>query len=149
MKTYLIGSLHNPDIPVLGNYLREVGLEIFDSWHSAGPEADSYWKQYSEARGQTYSEALADYSAQHVFEFDKHHLDTSGAGVLAMPCGKSGWAEMGYLTGQGKPVFAYFDGIPAYSNWDVMLNFTHSSYYDKESLRYALVVQAKREEAQL
>jgi len=42
---YIIGSLENPNVEIIANQLRrDMGteVEIFDSWKSPGPKADSY-----------------------------------------------------------------------------------------------------------
>lgn len=118
---YLIGSLRNPEVPVLSNKLRAIGFEVFDDWYAPGPQADDYWRDYSKGRGQTYQEALNSYAGKHIFEFDKHHVDRADIGVLLMPAGKSGHLELGYMIGQGKPCFYLMEeGI---ERWDVMLQF--------------------------
>lgn len=122
MKIYLIGSLRNETIPDLGEYIRAFTKhEVFDDWIAAGPEADDYWRDYERKRGHNLKEALAGYAAQHVFDFDRHHLDTSDAVVLAWPAGKSAHLEFGYCIGQGKPGWILLDGEP--ERYDVMLNF--------------------------
>ena len=119
---YLIGSLRNPDIPRIGNRLREeLGIEVFDDWFAAGPIADDSWQEYEKLRGKTYPEALASYAARHVFDFDKHHLNRCDAAVLVLPAGKSGHLELGYMAGMGKPTFVLFDQEP--ERWDVMYQF--------------------------
>lgn len=118
---YLIGSLRNPEILILGNELRANGIKIFDSWFAAGAEADNSWRDYCKNLGMTYQEALQDYSAQHVFQFDKFHLDRCGGAILVYPAGKSAHLELGYIIGQGKPGFVLLDSTP--DRYDVMLNF--------------------------
>lgn len=120
MKVYLIGSLRNPEVPRIAKDLRAAGLDVFDDWYAAGPEADDYWKDYEIARGRTYREALEGYAAEHVFGFDQHHLDDADAGVLVLPAGKSGHLELGYIAGQGKPAFILLDDV---DRWDVMYRF--------------------------
>jgi len=115
MKTvYIIGSLKNWKVIELSNHLRKEfpEWEIFDSWISPGPEADDYWKKYSKMKGLTYREALKDWSATHVFEFDKFHIDRSEVVIMHMPCGKSGHLELGYAIGQGKKCYVLFDEKP-------------------------------------
>lgn len=121
MKIYVVGSLRNPRVPEVAQSLRGPGRQVFDDWYAAGPEADDYWQKYSQARGQTYLQALGDHAAQHVFNFDLTHLDESDVGVLVYPAGKSGHLELGYLRGQGKPCFILLDKEP--ERWDVMANF--------------------------
>ncbi len=126
---YLIGSLRNPNIPILAQDIREEGFEVFDDWYAPGPEADDFWKKYSQGRDQTYQEALNSWAAQHIFEFDKYHLDRAEIGVLVHPAGKSGHLELGYLIGQGKPGIIYWpDGEPPKDRWDVMVQFAQTAF---------------------
>lgn len=120
MNIYLIGSLRNPQIPNIAKVLRLEGLEVFDDWYAAGPEADDYWRDYEKARGNSYLEGLQGLAATHVFEFDKRHLDRSEAGILVLPAGKSGHLELGYLIGSGKPGYILLDDP---ERWDVMYKF--------------------------
>lgn len=119
---YIIGSLRNPGIPELANTLEsKLGCEAFCSWFSPGPRADDHWKEYAVARGWSYKQALQEYAATHVFEFDKYHIDRADIGVLVMPAGKSGHLELGYMIGQGKPCFYLMEEDT--ERWDVMLQF--------------------------
>ena len=120
-QIYIIGSLRNKKIPHLAKELRKFGFDVFDDWFSPGPEADEFWRKYEKVRGSTYKEALNNWAAKHVFEFDKHHIDASDIGVLIMPAGKSGHLELGYMIGQGKPGFILFEEEP--ERWDVMHQF--------------------------
>lgn len=125
MKVYLIGSLRNPDIPLIGQAIRGIGHEVFDDWMAAGPTADDCWRDYERLRGRTYIEALQGHAARHVFEFDKHHLDTSDAAVLILPAGKSGHLELGYMIGRGKPGYILLDESSGAGDfrYDVMYRF--------------------------
>ena len=130
---YLIGSLRNPGIPKIAAKLREAGHEVFDDWYAAGPEADDYWQKYETARGHNYKEALEGYAANHVFSFDKHHLDTNDIAILALPAGKSGHLELGYMIGQGKKGYILFDETMP-DRWDVMYLFATGVYFTLDSL---------------
>jgi len=125
VKVYLIGSLRNPDIPLIGQAIRGIGHEVFDDWMAAGPTADDCWRDYERLRGRTYIEALQGHAARHVFEFDKHHLDTSDAAVLILPAGKSGHLELGYMIGRGKPGYILLDESSGAGDfrYDVMYRF--------------------------
>ena len=120
-QIYMIGSLRNEKIPHIAKKIREIGFNSFDDWFSPGPEADEFWRKYEKVRGSTYKEALTNWAGKHAFEFDKHHIDESDIGVLIMPAGKSGHLELGYMIGQGKPCFIYFEKEP--ERWDVMYQF--------------------------
>ena len=61
---YLIGSLRNPEVPVLGRRLREVGFDVFDDWFAAGPIADDSWQDYEKGRGRSYNDALKSFAVQ-------------------------------------------------------------------------------------
>lgn len=121
MKVYVIGSLRNPNIPVVANELRKAGFDAFDDWYSVGPEADDKWQEYEKQRGRSYKEALQGAHAQDVFHFDKRNLDDSDAAVLVYPAGKSAHLELGYTAGKGKPTFILLDKEP--ERFDVMTLF--------------------------
>lgn len=119
---YVIGSLRNPRVPEVATYLRaRFNDEVFDDWVAAGPEADDAWQAYEMNRGNEYRAALAGHAADHVFTYDKHHLDRATVGVLVLPAGKSAHLELGYLIGQGKPGYILMDGEP--ERYDVMYKF--------------------------
>lgn len=125
-RVYLIGSLRNEAIPKLGVTLRNHGFEVFDDWFAAGPEADDYWQKYERQRGRTYNEALRGAAANHVFRFDKSHLDRCDAAVLVLPAGKSGHLELGYAAGLGKETRILLDPTQPADRWDVMYRFANS-----------------------
>lgn len=134
-EIYLIGSLRNPEIPTFAKEIRDLGFLVFDDWFSPGPEADDYWKKYETDRGRTYEEALKGYAGQHVYEFDKGHMDRCDIGLLMMPAGKSGHLELGIMIGSGKPGIIFMD-TP--DRWDVMVQFANENgggiFFNKEQL---------------
>lgn len=131
---YLIGSLRNEAIPSHAESLRNLGLDVFDDWFAAGPEADDYWKTYETERGNDYKQALGGHAARHVFDFDRHHLDRCDAALLALPAGKSGHLELGYVAGKGKPTFILLDRP---DRWDVMYQFASEIFFDEgEMIEY-------------
>ena len=131
-SVYIIGSLRNENIPKVAESLREVGLDVFDDWYSAGPEADDYLRDYYRERGMKYSEVLSSYSARHIFEFDKKHLDRCDSAVLVLPAGKSGHLELGYIIGCGKPGYILMDGEP--ERVDIMHSFATKVFMNKEEM---------------
>ena len=134
---YLIGSLRNPQVPIVAKALRLGGHEVFDDWYAAGPEADDYWQKYEEARGHTFQSALRGHSAQHVFQFDRQHLGRMEVGVLLLPAGKSGHLELGYMIGQGKKGYILLDKPP--ERFDVMYAFADGVCESVEELIKLLV----------
>lgn len=133
---YLIGSLRNPNVIPLANRLRAAGFNVFDDWASPGPETDSFWQEYEKARGRTYAEALQGYHAQHVYAFDKLHLDRCDVAVLLCPAGRSGHLELGYTIGKGKPGYILMDGEP--DRFDIMYQFATGIFTAEEALISAL-----------
>lgn len=129
---YIIGSLRNPKLTEVSAALRAAGHECFDSWRAAHPEADDNWRDYEKAKGLTYVQALQDYAAQHVFNFDKHHLERADTVVLVYPAGKSGHLELGWALGRGKRGYILLDGEP--ERWDVMLAFADGVFTDVKEL---------------
>ena len=132
---YVIGSLRNDIVPAVATDLRLLGLDVFDDWYAAGPEADDYWKKYEQEKGLTYQEALKGYAARHVFEFDKYHLDRCDAALLILPAGKSGHLELGYVSGRGKPTYILLDENDV--RWDVMYQFATKIFMNRgEMIEY-------------
>lgn len=129
---YIIGSLRNPEIPSIGNKLRSIGWDAFDSWHDAGPEADDYWQKNEKYRGNDYRAALANHAAQNTFDFDKRNLDRCDRAVLALPAGKSGHLELGYVIGSGKPGYILLPEEP--ERFDVMYNFATKIFLSVEEM---------------
>lgn len=129
---YVIGSLRNPEIPIIGNKLREAGFDAFDDWFAAGPIADDSWRDYELLRGHSYKQALEGHAAKHVFEFDLFHLNRSDVGLLVLPAGKSGHLELGYLRGQGKPCYVLFDVVP--ERYDVMYQFADDVFFNVDEM---------------
>ena len=142
-KVYVIGSLRNPAIPSISDALRARGLDVFDDWFAAGPIADDSWQAYEKLRGRTYPEALDGYAANHVYNFDFHHLQLADMGVLVTPAGKSAHLELGYLLGAGKPGFILMHEEP--ERWDVMYKFASGVYYDLESLVERVSEEARQQ----
>lgn len=123
-QVYLIGSLRNPRIAKLGNAIRNavLSVNVFDDWLAAGPEADDHWKEYEQARGRTYEEALEGAAAKNVFAFDKRNLDASSHAILVLPAGKSGHMEIMYAQyGVGAKTAILLDAEDV--RWDVMYQF--------------------------
>jgi len=134
---YLIGSLRNPQIPIIANQLREaLSVEVFDDWYAAGPEADDKWKEYEQGRGHSYADALGGYAARHVFSFDRYHLERANTVVLALPAGKSGHLEMGWALGQRKRGYILLE--EGTDRWDVMYQFATAVVVSLEDLIAAI-----------
>ena len=142
---YLIGSLRNPKVPEVAAKLRAAGHDVFDDWFAAGPEADDYWQKYEQERGHNYKQALAGYAANHVYNFDKHHIDRCDTAVLMLPAGKSGHLELGYAVGSGKKGFILFDEEMPADRWDVMYLFATGVFFDAESLIKELSIKHPQE----
>jgi nucleoside 2-deoxyribosyltransferase len=141
IKVYLIGSLRNIQVTRVSALLRDTGFDVFDDWFAAGPTADDAWKEYEQARGRTYKEAMQGYAAKHVFEFDKKHIDEADIGVLLLPAGKSAHAELGYMKGKGKKCIVYLESDA--ERWDIMYNFFDSLVYTDDELIEALNADSK------
>jgi hypothetical protein len=136
---YITGSLRNPRVPEIANAIEswKLGWEAFDAWYSAGERADDCWQYHETLRGHNYFQAIEGYHAWHVFNFDKHHLDRSQAGLLILPAGKSCHIEFGYLVGQGKPGLVLFDTFVP-DRYDVMYRFAHTICRDLDQVKEAL-----------
>jgi len=128
-----MGSLRNTEIPNIANKIEEeTGHYVFDDWFAPGPEADDYWMKYEKLRGRTYKEAIYGPAAQNIFRFDRENLDVADIGVLVSPAGKSAHMELGYLAGQGKPIYVLFQEEP--ERWDVMQQFATDVFFNLDEL---------------
>ena len=145
MKVYIISSLRNPRVPHIGNRLRELGIEAFDEWHGGGPNADECWKEYEQIRGRSYKEALYSSYATHIWDYDKHHLDTSDAAVMVHPVGRSAHIELGIIIGQNKPAFVLFDHDLSVgeARFDVMYRGCKDVFFEEDELIEALASVAE------
>lgn len=132
MKIYLIGSLRNPRVPFIGSELRQAGFDVFDDWFAAGPQADDCLWAYEQGRSHSCAEALTGYAAQHIFAFDKWHLERADVAVLIMPAGKSAFLELGIAVGQGKWGYILLDKEP--ERIDIMFQFAHGVTLDMAEL---------------
>jgi len=141
---YLIGSLRLPAVREFAEELREAGLDVFDDWHAAGPEADDIWQTYEQHRGRSYLEALEGHHAKMVFDFDLKHLTRASVAVLVLPGGKSAHLELGYMLGQRKRGYVLFDKEP--ERWDVMYQFATGLFMDKKKLIEELLRPGKMRE---
>lgn len=131
---YLVGSLRNPEVPVLGNEMRSLGLEVVDNWFAGGKIADDAWQEYSVARGRSYAEALQSREAGHVFYFDRAYINLSDAVVMLYPAGRSAHLEFGYAVGSGKRGYLLMEEQP--ERYDVMLQFAGASvplFHDRQT----------------
>jgi nucleoside 2-deoxyribosyltransferase len=120
-------------IPLIASDLRQkTNYEIFDSWYAAGPIADDSWQSYEMGRGLSLDNALQDWAARHVFNFDKFHLERADAAILVLPAGRSGHLELGYMAGLQKPTYVLFDHEP--ERWDVMYGFCTGVFFTLQEL---------------
>lgn len=140
---YLIGSLRNLEIPKIAQEIRKLGFDVFDDWFAAGPEADDKWRDYEKARGHTYREGLRGLAADHVYQFDKKHLDACDIAILYLPAGRSGHLELGYVIGKGKIGYIVLDDP---ERWDVMYQFAHGVFHSFEELKKELMLEIENEQ---
>jgi hypothetical protein len=125
---YIIGSLRNENIPIVGNAVRAAGFEAFDDWHGTGPKADDHWFEYEKLRGRSFVDALSGRAAQHTFQLDRDNILRSEGVIMVLPAGKSGHMEFGFARGNGKPGVILVDKEP--DRYDVMYNFASKVTYD-------------------
>lgn len=132
-KVYIVGSLRNPEVPRIADFIREhAQVEVFDDWYAAGPNADDHWRDYEKARGRTFREALTGKAAKNVYAFDRRFLEAATHVLLVCPAGKSGHLELGWAAGQGKRTAVLLEtGV---DRWDVMYQFADKVFEDKKEL---------------
>ena len=130
-RIYLIGSMRNENIPLLGRRLRALGHEVHDEWYAPGPNADDYWRDYETAKGNTFVDAIKGRHAEEVFNYDKKYIDKADCVVLLMPAGKSAHLEMGYAVGQHKETHIVLDDP---DRWDIMYRFLDHVWANEDEL---------------
>lgn len=125
-NVYLIGSLRNPAIIPLGNILRQhPEFDVHDEWITPGPDADTNWQLYENARGRKWADALKSRGCQNLYTFDRAYMDLADSIVLTLPAGKSGMCELGYAAGIGKNTILFLNNSEP-DRFEVMPNFaTH------------------------
>lgn len=133
---YLIGSLHNPQIPIIAATIRKTKWDVFDDWYAAGPEADVKWREYEIQRGHSYVDAVRGRHACEILQVDKKYLDKADAGLLVLPAGRSGHLELGYLVGRNAPTYILLD--KEYETWDIMLGLATAVWDDLEAVLVTL-----------
>lgn len=131
---YIIGSLRNKNVPIIGNKLRKLdeNWEIFENWYGSGPHADDCLRDYCKGKGLNYKETLKDPAAVNTYQFDKRHLTRATDVVMVMPCGKSCHLEFGWARGKGKRGYILFDKIP--SRIDIMYQFATNIFFSFDEL---------------
>lgn len=131
-RVHIIGSLRNPQIPLVGNRLRSLGFDAFDDWWGAGERADDSWQAYENIRGRPYEEALYGDAAFNIFSWDVENMDRADVVVLLLPAGKSGHIEFGYMMGLGTPGYVLFDELP--ERYDLMYQFAQDVFFNVDDL---------------
>lgn len=131
-RIYLIGSLRNPNIPLIAARLRAEGHEVFDDWYSSGPDADDIWRDYEKERGRSFIDALAAPHARAVFQLDRDNIMARDTAVMVLPAGKSAHLELGVAIGAGKSghIMMQAEG----DRWDVMYGFAEAIHNNINSL---------------
>ena len=132
MKIYVASSWRNTIQPRVVHALRNFGHEVYDfknpteclpakdavsgpEWKKEILDQGFHWTEIlpSEWTPDQFRSALDAPSAKRGFEQDMDALETCGACVLVLPCGKSAHLELGYLVGKGKLTIVYFPEAPA------------------------------------
>lgn len=133
MNIFLSGSMKNPNIPLVGNVLREAGHQVFDDWWSPGPDADDHWQEYERIRRRPYKEALKGPHPQSCYQTDYWHLTQwADVIVLVMPAGKSAHMELGFARGRGMPGYILLPGAP--ERFEIMHNFATNVFESVDDL---------------
>ena len=108
MKIYVASSWRNEWQPLVVDYLRSAGHEVYDfrnpsegdtgfSWS----EIDPNWQEWTTAG---YLRGLQHSLAQEGFKSDFEAMQWADACVLVLPCGRSAHLEAGYFVGAKKPL---------------------------------------------
>lgn len=120
---YVSGSMRERECIIdAAKWVESLGYNAFVDWCMPGEQTDDKWQEMARALGQDYLTALDSPHAHDVYDFDRKWLDRSDALVAIGPFGKSGFAEIGYMAGKGKPAAVLLpDADP--DRYDIMLLF--------------------------
>jgi hypothetical protein len=133
-KIYIVGSLRAGHVRQVAQALRAEGHEVFDDWHACHPDADETWREYEQARGRDFVDALYDgHFVANCFEFDRKHMMQAEIIVLVLPAGKSGHLELGWALGQGKRGYILLEEEQP-QRWDMMYLFANKVCRNLEEL---------------
>lgn len=110
MKIYVASSWRNNIQPVIVDFLRERGYEVYD-FKNPPERAGFGWEQiaadWPEWDTGRYKDALEHPIAIEGFESDFNAMKEADACVLILPCGRSAHTEAGWMKGAGKKVIVY------------------------------------------
>ena len=113
-KIYLASSWRNAEQPLMVEFLRAAGHEVYDFRHPhLGPgkrgvgfqwsRVDPAWESWT---SEQYRDALKHPEACDGFAADLAGMQWADTCVLLLPCGRSAHTEAGWMAGQGKEVLA-------------------------------------------
>src|ERR1700675_4909716 len=119
-RIYIVGSLRAGHVRQVAQALRAEGHEVFDDWHACHPDADETWREYEQARGRRYIDALYDgHFVDNCFTFDMKHMSRAEIVVLVLPAGKSAHLELGLAKGRGQRAYILLEEEDP-ARWDMM-----------------------------
>ena len=109
-KIYVASSWRNENQPMVVNFLRSNGFDVYDFKNPYGnpgfqwTNIDQNWQDWTP---EEFREGLKTKEAQFGFNRDFDAMKAADACVLLLPCGRSAHLEAGYMKGAGKRVIAY------------------------------------------
>ena len=115
MKVYVASSWRNDKQPMIVEWLRSEGHDVYD-FRNPTPddcgfqwsEIDEDWESWSCER---YTSALQHPIAQNGFDRDFAAMKWADVCVLLLPCGRSAHLEAGYFVGAQKPLIILLEQI--------------------------------------
>lgn len=107
-KIYVASSWRNPYQPMVVDYLRKLGHEVYDFRNPgdgkkgfAWSEIDPEWQDWTPEQ---YVEILSHPIADRGFNSDFDAMKWADTCVMVLPCGRSANTEAGWMKGAGKEV---------------------------------------------
>ncbi len=111
MKIYVASSWRNIYQPMVVEYFRDQGHEVYDFRNPvsgdkgfAWSDLDPNWQQWTTKE---YNECLKSPIAEAGFKNDFSNMNWADVCVLVLPSGSSAHSEAGFMAGEKKPVFVY------------------------------------------
>jgi len=103
MKIYAASSWRNEYQPQVVRELREANFEVYDFREKRGP----VWREGRGWGASDFRSGLLTEEATQKFWLDMDALESSDAGILVLPSGRSAHLEAGWLIGARKPLVIY------------------------------------------
>lgn len=116
MKIYVASSWRNDRQPIVVEFLRSLGHDVYDFRNPSPGNKGFSWRRVADRNQLTQPGLFRDTVLTHPiavegFNHDMTALRAAECTVLVLPCGRSAHLELGYATGAGQKTIVLFDEL--------------------------------------